>query len=431
MKDTEEVKVYDTPGEREKLNEKYDDILSLRSYAPILIADYNESLYGEFQNIEEVMRLTDISQLGLAAYTSIAYAWHGNRFQHSVLNAAKLDQLFQTHEQLDESERELAVAVGMLHDIASTPYSDSVAIPLELDDQENFEKVLENSEVASKGGYLDKHGIDKKRLIKLIEGKDDSPLGQLTSSKESIDVDRWSYITIDSALKGIGFNREFIDPFESMRVIDGDIVFEDVQEVKKFLQLRAEMFDEVYKNKKLRAKEAFFGKIIKKFVYGNEFGLKEMDMFEWTDEDLHGFLVRNGKDLEYKIFGVDGFTLYGRFDASEEELNRFLSEHTDSKYVLEEDYSIHDATGTLVVCEDEEGNEEVKKFSEVEKESTAIIKERLEKDEGIILYGQEGDEDLKKANKKAKRDFEVLESYLEDNKCQDPKQNSLRKIVSP
>lgn len=385
-----EIARWETAAEQKELLDAYDFPKVVP--ASHVVIDYEGSLYEELDAVPSVARLNHIEQLGMTSALRRAHGARHSRYVHSLTVATALDHLAQEF----GLDRELAVTAGMMHDIATPPYSDAVAKPLGLDDQEYFRDVLEADDAAMR--YLDDHGIDADRLDALVRGDDASPLGQLVSSSDSIDVDRWAYVVEDgrgvNAAELIGSDpdmgaghRYAVDPFESMAIVDGTVAFQDVETVGEFLELRAEMFEAFYRHPSLMAKEAFLGRTVREMW---DDGLLDADsLFRMTDQELRERIHRYAPDRSWDLFRIDGFARYGRVDADGDAVDAFLATETDAPFEAREPFAADPAVETPVL---EDG--EVLPYRAVQPEHAADLAARLSADDRVAVYGREDEGEL-------------------------------------
>ncbi len=348
------------------------------------IINYTGSLYGELGAIPEVARLSRVKQLGLAMHNSSSVSASHTRYYHSLVFATQIDYIAQTL----ELDRELAVTVAMLHDIASPPFSDSVAKAMGISDEDLFATVLNGSPEALE--YLRRHGIEKQRVVNLVRGRDTSPLGQLVNSKDSIDVDRWSYVALDAERLGklpLTWTEGYMpDPFESVSIINGKVVFGNVRTVREFLEARTQMYEKVYRNTKLMAKEAFVRRVAKEL---QRLGLiSEENLFQMSDVEFER-LARGTGYFGHKLFDIDGFQSYGTIDAEPDVVERELKRRTEKPFEVKKHKPVNPAIETPVL----EGRK-VAPYKELEPQHSADLARRMTAWNRTFVYGEEDDDGL-------------------------------------
>jgi len=381
-------------GRFESLMEEIEDPVFVGPTATII--EWEGSIYERLADLRCVSRLLHIKQLGLAKACLDMAGANNNRYQHSLIFATKIDYLAQRF----GLDRNLAVTAAMAHDIASTPYSDSVSKFLGLDDQESFLSVVESNPDLLR--FLHEYGIDIKRLARIVKGKDNSVIGQLVSSKDSIDIDRWSY-TIFDALFTAGVASKLIstyepDPFEFMEIVDGMVVFSDGGPVKAFIEARTQMFERVYRHKQSIAKDVFIGVLVKEMIEHGVF--KKTDLFKMVDDELESACIKYNTKMANQLFHYDGFTTYDGFDVDPEELEEFLFRKIKGPFIVRKGFSFNPALGTPV----SHGNS-VKRFEELEPTYAEYVRERIKTMKLTSVYGLEEDTDLQKAVSRAREHF--------------------------
>ncbi len=419
-----------------KLMEKLDDPLPVPLCG--IVIDYPGSLYQKSDRVSAVSRLRDIHQLGIADRQANHSSACGTRYSHSLLVAAKMDLKAQ---QLGLNRTE-AVLSGMHHDIASTPFSDSVAKALELNDEEYFLSVLNRCPEALE--LLESEKFSIKTLCKMVNGQDKSPLGQLLSSKGSIDIDRWSYVVADALnvgqaylVQGDPFGSENqrlvshegipyrhrgirgmanlfgrilekikeVDPFEAARVYKDQVVFEDIGAVTKFLEARVCMFTKEYANGHLRAREAFFGELLGRMREVRV--INDSEMFSMSEAELERRCNVYDAESSRKIFDRGtAFSRYGLFDYKTDEtaLRKFLSRRVETEFLIKSDKPINPALETPIY---DSGT--VTPYQILRPEHAKHIRRELKKFKALAVYGPEGNQDLEAATQKAKTRFKSYE----------------------
>ncbi len=365
------------------------------------VINYERSLYKELDVLPVVARLEHVKQLGMAAYLSSSVSATHTRYHHSLVLATQIDYLAQKL----GLDRKLAVAAAMLHDIASPPLSDSVANAAGIKDEEYFLQVLEGCPEAL--AFLRRHQISKEDLNALVQGRDTSPLGQLVNSSDSIDVDRWSYVIADAwrlgKLKPAWRNHyTVIDPFKSASVVDGRIVFGDILEVREFLEARTQMYERVYRDESLRAKEAFMGVLIKDLL--NLGMITKEGLLKLVDVEFEHLMRTKVGDLGWRLLEVngqdDGFKSYGTVKADEETVRRRLGRLTKRPFMVKHHKPMKPATGTPILMDGS-----VKPYSEHEPAHSAELKLRMSWWDKTYVYGLEDDGDLESAVGKLKQEL--------------------------
>ncbi len=361
------------------------------------IVNMENSIYADFEDVKAVSRLANVKQLGISRNCQDFIGANNGRYLHSLIFATRLDWLAREELVEYDLDRDLGVATALVHDAATTPYSDSVSIPLNLDDQEYFKQVIGNSEKAME--LLEEYEIDIKDVDSLVRGEDDSPLGQLIKNEDSIDLDGWSYVNIDSFYSNFVERYPNVDPFESVNVVDGVVVFEDVEKVRRFLNLRRKMFKEMYKSERLKAKEVFFGELVKDMwdegiIHGD-------NIFELMDPGFKRLCYDFDEERTRAIFRLDGFEAYENFEAEKSIVEDLLSEQTNERYILREDISVSPNVDIPVLVDDE-----VRKYSDVNPYQTKELEQELSSDNLVRVYGRSGSKELEDAVERVKERLE-------------------------
>lgn len=398
----QEVYHFETEIDRIRIMEELDSPMIVADSG--MIIDYDESLYEELDNIPIIARLRNVKQLGLVGncsdFVRTSETANHSRHWHSLVMATKLDHVAG----LLGLDRNLIVSGCMFHDVATPPFSDSVSKALGLDDQECFEYVLDSCPAALR--FLERRGISKRTLCGIIAGTDSSPIGQLVSSKGSIDGDRWSYVIEDAINSGqvnesLG-SRYLPDPFKAVKIVDGKVVFLDVAEVQRFLEARAYMIERVYLTDKLKAKEAFFGKMLREMRSRRI--IKDEELFSMSEDDLRRRCMHYDRELTEQIFLLDGFALYDRFHASPEELRRFLSRETKRPFVVDRGHPPNPAVDTPILH-----HGKATPYHQLEPFHTTLLRRRLDCFNSTAVYGLEDDKGLEVAVRKARTRFRLYQ----------------------
>ena len=403
----EEIYLYLTERDRIRILEELDSSPVVVWESGVII-DYDGSLYQELDSIPIIAKLGGRKQLGLEGnctdFVSRSHAAAHTRYTHSLVMATKLDYIAQTH----GLDRILVTSSGIFHDVATPPFSDSVSKPLGLNDQEYFGYVLNRCSAALR--FLERRGISKRRLCSIVDGTDTSPIGQLVSSRGSIDVDRWSYVIEDAinlgqATESLG-STYYPDPFKAFDIIKGQVVFLDVGEVKRFLEARVCMIEQVYLKDKLKAKEAFFGHLLKRMRRKGI--IRNDEMFSMSEDELQRRCLHFDKELAERIFHLDGFDIYGRFYADPKELTSFLLKETKRPFVVEQGHPPNPAVDTPVLH-----NGRVELYRELEPFHAAILRRRLDCFNSTDVFGYGKDSELKSVVARAERKFRIYQPSIQ------------------
>ncbi|MFH0897743.1 MAG: hypothetical protein V1850_06845 [Candidatus Bathyarchaeota archaeon] len=364
----------------------------------LTVIDLEGSLYERLNNLYEVGRLGMINQLGIANCCSSLYRADSSRYMHSLIFATKIDNIAQTF----GFDRNQAVIAAMLHDVRTPPLSDSVAIPMGLNDQEHLEKIFDSNLELDR--IFADYSVSKKDIVRKIEGKDQSALGQLISSKDSIDVDRWSYTIWDRFRLGFEPDQSLgqtLDPFKTMKIVDEKIVYTDLKMVHDFLEKRTDSFERAYKNSELMAKEAFMGRItedlMKKKLMDDE------SIFKMVDYEFENLVRRKCGDLGRRMFSMGGFQSYGATNADQREVEEYLGKLTNRPFAVKRQKPANPATGTPILIDDD-----VKPFSELEPKYSEKLGRRMSAWNHTNIYGYSEDIKFGEVAKKAIEHFSSI-----------------------
>jgi HD superfamily phosphohydrolase len=396
MKFMKEIFSYRTDKEREKLMDELDDPVVIPLIQTII--EYDGSLYQELDKLNIVARLNGIKQLGLADTCCDSVGASSTRHDHSLICAVKCDEIAQTH----NLDRNLAVAAAMLHDVATPPLSDSVADGLGISDEKQFEHVL--SKCPNLDALLEKYSISKNEIIDVVTGKSKNPIGQLINSKDSIDVDRWSYVNADAMkldmLPKIWDGRYVADPFKNVTICDRKVVFTDFESVSQLLEARTQMFEKVYKNSELMAKEAFLEHISKSLL---EKGIITVGpLLEMVDYQFEALIQKHGNQIGVDLFRYETFDSHGTADTSENNVINFLKQNTNRPFAVKKPKSVNPATGTPVMIESK-----VDTYRNWEPWRARFLEQRMSALSHTTVYGYKNDQELGGAVYKAQKRFGV------------------------
>lgn len=212
------------------------------------------NIYHDFMSTEEMARIKRIKQLG-----NFYGIYCHTRLVHSILTAIFMEAVL-TIEGFDESQINLGIVSGLLHDIAIPAFSDEgkLANEDELDEEENIRHIIRKSKKLKRLFRL--YNIDADEVVACVQGR--YPIvGELLNSK-GIDVDKISYTLLDA--ENSFYNRN-VQPFydfsffipekmedgsysihEDIRIEKGKVFFINPQRAGDFLELRARMYANCY-----------------------------------------------------------------------------------------------------------------------------------------------------------------------------------------
>jgi len=386
-----ELHKFSTEKEWAEINDSLDDpvILGQTGY----IIDFGKGIYRDFCTTAPVARLNRIRQLGIASYCRNTGMADQTRYAHSLFVATKLDDLAQKF----DLDRNTAVAAGLLHDIASPALSDSIGNGLGMSDEAGFRSVLyDHPEV---GELLKKYGVRAGTLVEMVQGKDLSPLGRLLSSKDALDVDRWAYTNIDASMTNDlpqkwDRSHRFIDPFKSMEIIEGNIVFTDVPAITELLYGRARMFTKHYHGSEVAAKEAFLGRLVQGLR--KEHLLDSDKALEMTDDDMEAFLRKYHPEETEQLFRFGwNYKEYARFHPAYRDkiIRNRLKKLTDADFIVEKGRGFNTAIKTLI----KDANGKITTFEKANPRYAAALKDCSDYESCVCVFGREGDKKLEEA----------------------------------
>lgn len=296
---------------------RFEAIMGFYETPMYVLLPYSETamiFHGEIYNdlaSTEVSRLHGIKQLGTVSLNVEMVGCTQTRFYHSLLVAGLADILL-TRLGFDQHEIDLAIAAGMLHDAAIPPYSDQgkLASREDLSEEKNIEMLIKGSEAIQKA--LKKYDISQKDVLACIRGEYPI-LGPLLNSK-GIDLDRISYLAIDinsilvagefreTELKSIlDSDPHVFEIYNEIRFMDSKPVFENALRAKRFLLLRALMYENCYYNTFNRSKEAFLEKELK--ILWNKGILNKQKMTTLADNHFLDIMKNNmNSEIYHDIF---------------------------------------------------------------------------------------------------------------------------------
>jgi HD superfamily phosphohydrolase len=270
---------------------------------------------------------------------------------HSLICASEIDRLAQENGLKD---RNLGIIAGMAHDIATPPFSDSVALGIGLNDEEQFEYVLNS--YPEFDNILDKYSVKKKDLVDVVTGRSQSTMSQLINSKRSLDVDRWSYTVYDAwnldllpkPRKPRSF-RYVPKPFKHITIDDNKIVFNSMKSLSETLELRVSMITDVYNNPELLAREAFLETISKDMMKKGI--INKESLFRMGDEDFMRLLQKHGGKIGGKLFQFSKFASYGTVNADEKTVYDFLAPKVSTPFVVKRQRGYNTAADSLAMVD--------------------------------------------------------------------------------
>jgi len=379
------------------------------------VIDYQKGIYRDLESTEAISRLNKIHQLGLADNCGYSACSSGTRLVHSLICASEIDRIAQENNLKD---RELGIIAGMSHDMATPPFSDSVALGLNLNDEEQFEYALDIYPDFDK--LLDKYSVRKKDLVEVVTGKSKSIMSRLINSKDSLDVDRWSYTIYDAwtldlisklkpkkmryvPLKNIVLkvdNRYVPNPFKHITIDDNELVFNDMKSLSDTLELRIRMSTDVYNNPELLAREAFLENISKDML---ERGIiNKESIFKMGDDDFKKLVCKYGGEVGKKLFQLFKFQSYGTVNADEKTVNDFLASNVKTPFAVKRQRKFNTAADSLVMVDGK-----VDTYRNWRPDHALSMEERMASLEKTFVYGLADDDKLSEEVQRAQEKFGV------------------------
>ena len=366
------------------------------------VVDYENSIYNELENVDAIHRLNKINQLGLAKECNYSICSSGTRLVHSLICASEIDRLAQ---EKGLKDRKLGIIAGMSHDIATPPFSDSVAIGLDMNDEELFEYVLDSS--PDLNNVLKKYSVQKKELVDVVTGESKSIMSRLINSKDSLDVDRWSYTIYDAWNLGLlpkpkkPRRMPYVpDPFKHVTIDDNNLIFNNMKSLSDTLELRVNMFTDIYNNPELLAREAFLENISKDMIE-KEIITKE-SLFKMGDEDFMRLVWKHGGKIGSYLFRLFKFESYGTVDADEKPVRDFLTPNVSTPFIVKRQKRFNTAADSLVMVDDE-----IDTYRNWRPRHTRSMEDRMSSLKKTFVYGLVDDYELSKEVKKAQEVFGV------------------------
>jgi len=285
-------------------------------------------IYDDLTTNIEFNRLFEIRQTGFSHASLQNACQEQSRGLHSFVTGGMADITLYKN-RFSEHERKLGIAAGLYHDIAITPLSDQGKLIMDGNyEEETLVEYLINKSPEMQDA-LKKHEIGIDEIVDTIQGK--GKVGKLINSREGIDIDNISYLSIDQLWMGMrsGYDERIslreeqgiFDQYNNLKYLDDEWVFDNPELLTKLIKFRALMYKEVYNNPNHRAKEAFLKRILHKENI-------EMDtLISWNDGDfINWFRDKFGESKVRNFFyiGREDFVEVGKeYDISKmEELKK-------------------------------------------------------------------------------------------------------------
>jgi len=254
----------------------------------------------------EIQRLYNIKQLGFAHL--VFPGAHHTRLEH-CLGAYHLAEQLSTALRLDEYNKKMITCAALLHDIGHGPFShtleslllekfgvDHVDLTQELI-LGNYTIIADNEKeyvsFPTVSELLKSNGIDKKKIIKIIKGKENQPLYLSHILNSTIDVDQLDYLLRDAYYTGVSYGMIDIQRLLQTLIIHNDclcIQRKGVSVVENILMARGLMYSSVYFHKTVRIAELMLSKAIELIE-----DIAPFEFFKMTDVELVNTLKNMGK----------------------------------------------------------------------------------------------------------------------------------------
>ncbi|WP_396611964.1 HD domain-containing protein [Haloferax sp. S1W] len=230
----------------------------------------------------EMQRLRRIKQLGTVqlVYPSANHT----RFEHS-LGVYHLASRALSHLGIEGDAAAHIEAAALLHDVGHGPYSHNIEDVTHRHTGKYHDDVEELVTRGTVGSVLDDHGLDPKRVARLVAG--DAKFGQLVSGE--LDVDRMDYLVRDAHHTGVPYGT--IDHERLIReltFVDGELVLAEgnVQTAESLLLARALMNPTVYAHHVARISKAMLRRASERLL-----AEPDIDAYELRRMDDYDLLV--------------------------------------------------------------------------------------------------------------------------------------------
>jgi HD superfamily phosphohydrolase len=259
----------------------------------------------------EIQRLYNIKQLGFAHL--VFPGAHHTRLEHS-LGVYKIAAQISDILELDEYDKKILTTASFLHDIGHGPFSHTLeSILLEkfgVDHIDLTEKlilgeydIIESKEKKfidspSVNQILEKEGLNKKELIRVIRGNTvkKSFLSQILNS--TIDADQLDYLVRDAYYTGVAYGLIDIERLlQTFQVFNNNLTInrKGVGVMENILMARGLMYSSVYFHKTVRIAELMLSKAIEDI---SEF--EPFEFFRMTDAEILNSMKNMG-DFQNEI----------------------------------------------------------------------------------------------------------------------------------
>ena len=199
---------------------------------------------------------------------------------------------------LEEDEKAICAAAGLLHDLGHTPFSH---LGDEVDGVEDH--VIRTTRIISESNIsdiLNENGIDYKEVNQIIGGE--HKLGSLVAG--DLDGDRLDYLVRDAHYTGVKTGVDTSRLIATMSIKDGGLVIKEggLPAVESLLTTRSIMYPTVYFHSFSRGADLMLARAADKAISSEDFTVEEFENF--TD---HQFLSRLSMSNDFSKGVVDDF----------------------------------------------------------------------------------------------------------------------------
>jgi len=251
--------------------------------------DLNE-MQVELLSQPEVQRMTWIKQLGL---TLLVYPGaHHTRIQHCLGTSYLCTEIAEELD-LNQQEKKLIEAAGMLHDIGHAPFSHTIEEVMEKDHEEATkslilgEKVLDLPGAGSIPELLEDYGLDPEKVADLVTGEFEGKkyLRDIISSQ--MDADQLDYLARDAHHTGVSYGSIEADwIINMMEVNENRLTYNEksIDALEDCIIARDHMYSSVYSHKTSAIAEKMVLRAVQRHLKEN--GDDPEKIFWMTDGEL-------------------------------------------------------------------------------------------------------------------------------------------------
>ncbi|WP_031542281.1 HD domain-containing protein [Mesoplasma photuris] len=210
----------------------------------------NDEVVWEIIDTPEIQRLRRILQLGGAqfAYPSATH----NRFSHSVgvYHVVSLFLESQGMKEISDHDKLIVKLAGLMHDLGHGAFSHTFEKVTGVNHEQYTAEIILNKE-GNIFKILEKHEIDPKEIVSVINGKHPNKVINLLVSSQ-LDADRLDYLMRDSYSCGVSYaNLDINWIVRNSKIVDDKIVFnkKSIFAIESYLLGRYHMYRQVYNHK--------------------------------------------------------------------------------------------------------------------------------------------------------------------------------------